>query len=94
MAKRSWTFPGHASPESDLILSLKHPPWSWALLALAGAAACTPTPREPSTFLPPAELAEVQKINPPVVKPYDPEIPDASPTTPVESSTLPPVRKR
>ena len=82
-----------ASPESDLISLLKRRPWIWTLLALAGAA-CAREPKPVSTFLPPAPAAEVEKIAPPVVKPYDPDTPDAAPTTPVESSTLPPVRKR
>jgi len=76
----------------DLVPLLKR--WPLALIALA-AGACTPAPKPVSTFLPPASTGEVEKARTPVVKkPYDPEVPDAAPTTPVESSALPPVRRR
>ncbi|MEO6338546.1 MAG: hypothetical protein ABIO39_00790 [Caulobacteraceae bacterium] len=74
---------------------MKRLPWSWALLALAGAAACTPAPRPPSVVMPPAlPPAEVEKPELPLVRPYDPDIPEARPTTPVESAPLPPPRRR
>ena len=77
----------------DLIRVSK--PWPLALLApaLALSACTTPAPKPEAIIVPPAPQASVENTTP-TIKPRDTELPDGAPTTPVESSTLPPVRKR
>ena len=78
-----------------MTLLLKRLPWSLTLIALAGVGACTPArPRPEAIIVPPAPPAAVENRETPVIKPRDPELPDAAPTTPVESAPLPPVRRR
>ena len=80
---------------SDSTLSPKRLAWACAVLALLGAAACTPAqPRPEAIIVPPSPPVTVENRETPVIRPRDPDLPDAAPTTPVDSAPLPPARRR